>query len=85
MAAISVGTTATLIATGEGNGTYPSETIVTNDGGASVFIGDDATVTTSTGLTLADGSSLGVKLAAGRTIYGIVAASTNEVRVVSWE
>jgi len=83
MAAISVTTSATLVATGDGNGSYPSEVIITNDSGNSVYLGINDAVTTSTGIHLATGSSIGLQLIAGRTVYGI-AGSTSEVRAEVW-
>lgn len=84
MAAVTVTTSATLIATGEGNGSVPSEVLVTNDSGVDVFVGDSDQVTTASGLTVGNGSSLGLRLTAGREVYGIVASGTAEVRAVVW-
>jgi hypothetical protein len=84
MAAITVTTSATLIATGDGSGSFPSEVLVTNDSGGTVYLGKDDTVTTSTGLTLANLASLGLKLLAGREVWGIVASGTEEVRAEVW-
>jgi hypothetical protein len=83
MAAVSVTTSATLIATGDGGGSYPSEVVITNDSGNSVYLGINSAVTTSSGIHLADGSTIGLQLVAGRTVYGI-AGSTSEVRAEVW-
>lgn len=83
MAAVSVTTTATLIATGVGSGSAPTQVIVTNDSGNSVYLGRSDAVTTANGIHLATGSALGIPLTAGITVYGI-AGSTSEVRVENW-
>lgn len=83
MAAVSVTTSATLLITGEGSGSVPTNVIVTNDSGGSVYLGNDDSVTVAGGVHLATGSTLGIPLVAGRTIYAI-AGSTLEVRVEGW-
>lgn len=83
MAAVTVTTSATLITTGEGGASYPSECIITNDSGDSIYLGKDSTVTTSTGIHLATGSALGLQLVAGREVWGIGPGSSN-IRVESW-
>lgn len=78
-----VQTTATLLVTSSGSAVAPGDTFITNDSGASVYIGKDDTVTTSNGLHLPTGSSMNLRLYGGRTAYGIAAAPA-EVRVESW-
>lgn len=83
MAAVSVTTSATLIATGDGGGSYPSEVVITNNSGNSVYLGATDAVTTAAGVHLADGATIGLQLVAGRYVYGI-AGSTSEVRAEVW-
>ena len=84
MAAVSVTTSATLIyLSTEGTGSAPDQVIVTNDSGNSVYLGKNAGVTTSTGVHLATGTTLGIELRAGEAVYGI-AGSTSEVRAEGW-
>lgn len=82
--AVSVTTSATLIATAGGVTGRPSQIIITNDSGNDVYLGKDATVTTSNGVKVPTTGAFGIELAAGRTIYGI-AGSTSEVRVEVWD
>jgi len=80
MAAISVTTSATLIATGSGR---PAEVLVSNDSGNIVYLGTTDAVTTANGLRLDSGKTLGLNLRAGGRVWGI-AGGTSEVRVESW-
>ena len=81
--AVSVGTSATLVVEGTASAGNPNEVIITNDSGNTVYFGSDDTVTSSNGLTVATGSSLGLQLTEGRDVYAI-AGTTSEVRVCSW-
>lgn len=77
-AAVSVGTTATVVHT------FASEIesiVVYNNGSATIFLGSSAD-TTSTGFPLAAGASLALKGSVGEVLYGIVASSTVEARVL---
>lgn len=74
-AQVSVGTTATLILAAESE---RIEAWISNQGGASVFLGDDTSVTTSNGFELPTGEILRLEFYTG-AIYGIVAAGTNTV------
>lgn len=81
--AVSVATTATLIrqSTG-GSSQVPEGVLIYNDGANDVFIGGPA-VTTATGIPVAAGSfSPGISLLAGEAIYGIVAAATEDVKIL---
>lgn len=81
--AVTVSTTATLIvdpgdlATVGRDGTTYIHNIGTND----VFVGTDEDVTTSTGMPIAPGEKVGFRGRSGGSIYGIVAAATEPVRV----
>lgn len=86
-AAVTVATTATLLATGGGGAVaapYDQPTVITvkpatAGTGDSVFIGGSG-VTTANGLPLGGGMSF--DLAAGEALYGIVASGTVAVRVL---
>lgn len=84
MAAVTVTTSATAIldgTTGENPHNRGGQVLVYHNGTNDVFLGSDSGVTTSTGIALSAGETLGVELGAGRAIYGIVASGTEEVRV----
>ena len=84
MAAITVTTTATLLyREGDASAAAPAQVVLSNDGGASVFIGPDSSVTAANGVNLKTAGTLGVELTAGREIWAITATGTNEVRVVA--
>jgi hypothetical protein len=51
-------------------------------GGATVSIGFDSSVTTSTGWDVLAGESISLALREGDTVYGIVASSTQAVQVI---
>ena len=62
---------------------------IDNQGGQTVFIGTDSSVTASTGITLADGAKLIFDYEGGHPqfffqngLWGIVAATTADVRVM---
>ena len=76
---ITIGTTATLIATGL-NG--PSWVYLhAPSGGNAVYVGN-GTVTTSTGLELSKGAPIGFWLAETDKLYGIVATGTQPLMVM---
>ena len=77
MAAVSVGVTATKI----GEAPVGATVVIQNSGAASVFIGP-STVTTATGIPVAAGATYRYSPAnfEGRSIYGIVASGTADVR-----
>lgn len=78
-ATVSVATTATALHASDADG---QSLLVSNVGAATVYLGP-AGVTTATGLPLAAGASVSINsLVGGEVLYGIVAASTNEVRVL---
>ena len=84
MAAITVATTATAILDGTGTDNPHNaggQVLIYHNGTEDVFIGTDADVTTSTGVPVSAGSTVGMEVGAGRAVYGIVAAGTEEVRV----
>lgn len=75
-AQVSVGTTATVLVTGiKGS----AELTIKNAGAASVFLGGSG-VTTTTGLDLASGATVG--LTVHESLYGIVATGTVTVHVL---
>jgi len=79
MAAVTVATTATALTAGESS---DLNVLIHNAGGATVYIGS-ASVTTAAGMPVAAGEKVAVNgLAAGEALYGIVAASTEAVRVL---
>lgn len=83
MAAVSVGTAATLLVTGAGRVGSAKAFAIMNNGANAIFLGD-STVTTATGFPLAPGDPpFAGSLPAGRTIYGVVAASTEEARTIT--
>lgn len=77
-AQVSVGTSATLLAQGESDGTRVT---LLNKGAADVFLGPSG-VTTTAGLALAAGASFATLLEPGENIYGIVASGTCTVHVL---
>lgn len=77
-AAVTVATTATLLATADSDG---EAVTVRNVGGADIFIGASG-VTTANGFTLSDGEVIGFDLEGGASIYAIAAAGTVAVRVL---
>lgn len=81
-AAVTVETTATALNAAESVGSDRVSLLVSNVGAATVYLGP-AGVTTSTGVPLAAGASLSINdLEPAERVYGIVAASTNVVRVL---
>jgi hypothetical protein len=75
--AVNVAATATLLAKADGDG---DEIVVTNVGTEIVYVGAAAVATTD-GFPVASGGALSFKLSAGSSVYGIVAAGTEPVRV----
>jgi hypothetical protein len=76
---ITVATTATLIFTAQPAGT--SRVLIRNPSAVSVYVGP-AGVTTATGFEIVAGDALGINLANGDTIYGVVAAATQVVYTI---
>lgn len=81
-AQVTVGTTATLLTAVEADTQAGSTLVITNASAVAVFIGP-ATVTTTTGLSLAAGATLPrFELNAGESVYGVVATGTAAVHVL---
>lgn len=81
-AAVSVATTATALHAAESAGSDRVPLVVANVGAATIYVGG-SDVTTSNGVPIAAGASLTVnELAPGEVLFGIVAASTVEARVL---
>ena len=81
-AAVSVATTATALNTAESSGSDRVSLLLFNNGAQVVYLGP-AGVTTSSGMPLAVGASVSVnELSDGERLFGIVAATTCEVRVL---
>lgn len=81
-AAVTVATTATALNAAEGAQSDRVSLLVSNVGSATVYLGPSG-VTTSSGVPLAAGASVSINdLDPAERVYGIVAASTNEVRVL---
>lgn len=79
-ARVSVGTTPTLIVSADADGQHV--TVRNSDGVAAVVLGSP-TVTALNGYTLPATASITLELPAGETLYGIVAAGTVDVHVLS--
>jgi hypothetical protein len=77
--AVSVGTTPTDLTQASITGASYHRMLVYNAGSATVYIGGPS-VTTSNGLPLAPGASIGV--GARSELYGVAASGTHEVRVL---
>ncbi len=86
MAAITVTDSATEIlapTVADGDNPFPTgQVFLYNGGSVDIYLGRDADVTTSNGLPLAAGATLGMTLPTGRSVYGIVASGTAEVRTL---
>jgi len=82
-AVVSVGTSATALSAAEGSGSDAASVAVkVPTGGATVYVGG-SDVTTANGWPVAAGESVTLNLlAAGERVYGIVAASTQNVNVL---
>jgi hypothetical protein len=79
---IPVGTTAELlVGTSDDDSIRGISAAVKNAGAASIFLGPDD-VTTATGYELAAGGELGIDLAPGEELYGIVATGTQAAQVL---
>lgn len=77
-AAITVGTSATSLHT---PATSATTVRVHNNGTNAIFVGESG-VTTATGFPVAADAELEVTLAEGEQVYGIVAAGTEDARVI---
>jgi hypothetical protein len=77
--AVSVATTATDLTATSITGASYERMLIYNNGSATIYVGG-ANVTTSNGLPVAPGASLGV--GARAEVYGIVASGTVEARVL---
>ena len=77
--AVTVADTATLLATGGSSG--GDSVAVYNNGAETVFLGGSG-VTTAAGYPLGAGEHVGIDLERGESLYGIVAAATEECRVL---
>jgi hypothetical protein len=80
-AVVAVGTAATALSTGGKSMTDITSVAVYNAGSNTIFIGG-STVTTATGIPLAVGATATFDLAFGDGLYGIVAAATENARVL---
>jgi hypothetical protein len=83
--AVTVADTATLLVTSlYGKAGSSGSVVVNNPAGAgqSVYVGG-SDVTTSTGAEIVAGTSISFDLMAGEKAYGIVAATTQAVRVIT--
>lgn len=58
--------------------------VIQNLGSQDVFLGEDNTVTTSTGLKLPKGSSMDMKYGATANIFAITAAGTADLRIAEY-
>lgn len=76
-AVVSVDTDATELYTADGG----SAVVTVQPTGAVCFVGG-STVTATTGISVADGATFTTTLEAGEALYGIVASSTVNVRVL---
>lgn len=77
-AAVSVGSTATLILAANAD---RERALIVNNGSQTIYLGKDNTVTTANGLPLAAGASLEDDRTSDAW-YGIVASGTADVRVL---
>jgi hypothetical protein len=82
-AVVSVGTSATALSAAEGSGSDAvSVAVSVPSGGATVYVGG-SDVTTGNGYPVAAGQSVVLNaIAPGERVYGIVAASTQNVNVL---
>lgn len=79
---ITVGTTPTLLTSAEGDPTAGSSFLIKNIGTQTIYVGDE-TVTTADGYPLGVGEFISADLRGRRDdLYGRVATTTNEVRVL---
>lgn len=79
---VTVGVTPTLILNPvNGSVTGPITGIVKNPGPTSVYIGGEF-VTAATGFELATGGTVDVELISGDVLYGVTAASTQELQTI---
>lgn len=80
---IAVATTATLLSGADGDAIVGQSVYVSNAGANPIFLGGSG-VTTGTGYSLAAGASLPwpLQLGVGEALYGIVAASTENAKVL---
>lgn len=82
-AVVAVGTSATLLSGADGDAIVGQCVYVTNAGANPIFLGGSG-VTTVTGYSLAAGASLpwAVQLGVGEALYGVVAAATENAKVL---
>ena len=78
-AAVSVGTTATVIANGSSGGGGTSVEVYNADGAATVWLGDENVAVSTRGVPLAAGASKAYVLRAGDTLYGRAGSGTISV------
>lgn len=79
---VSVGTTATSLASTNVGRTGQTVLIQNPSGGANVFIGGAGVTTTSYGYLLTGGSAFAIELANDEGIFAVVASSTQSVAVL---
>lgn len=77
-ARVTIGTTATFITSGRNAGDTDTDILINHRGTNPVYIGGPE-VTTTTGYQLDTTEVLGIQLAAGEPLYGIVAAGTEVI------
>lgn len=79
---VTVGVTPTVLYTAPSPANAPGRVLVRNPSTVSVYVGA-AAVTTATGFEVAPGDAVGLNVLPGDTVYGIVAAATQVVHVLS--
>jgi len=81
---VSVGTTATLLESARANDPTGENVIIQNpDASVTVYIGGTGVTTASYGFALLAGQVLSLPLQRGEAVYGVVAASTLTVNVLT--
>lgn len=79
---VSIGTTATTISSAVSDRDGHSVLIQNPSESVTVFIGGTGVTTTSFGVALAGGADISIDLQQGEILFGIVAASTQNVNVL---
>jgi hypothetical protein len=79
--AVSVTGTATALPASGITGPTTVRTLIYNNGTATIYVGG-SDVTTSNGIPIEVGSSLGMDVTVTETLYGIAASGTHNVRVL---
>jgi hypothetical protein len=79
---VSIGTTATLLSALAAGRDGQTVLVQNPSGGASVYLGGSDVTTNSYGYVLVGGADLSIDLLFGESLYGVVASSTQTVRVL---